>query len=97
MKKFFLGAALAALLLSTHAFAVSTISTECVTSDWTDLGAGPMTFQPSTPACVFAIADTKPSTSPIIGFHVNQIGLPFVYTGSSHLWIYGSGNAVVAK
>ena len=83
--------------VSTPAWAVSTTLTACVTSDWTDLGAGPMTFQPSSSQCVFAIADTKPSKSPIAGFRMNQGDLPFVYTGSSHLWVYGTGEAVVAK
>jgi hypothetical protein len=96
MKKL-LAAMFAAAIVSSPAWAVSTTSTACVMSDWTDLGAGPMTFQPSSVQCVFAIADSKPSTSPITGFRMNQGGLPFVYTGSSHLWVYGIGEAVVAK
>jgi hypothetical protein len=45
-------------------------------------------------ACVIAIADATPGVSQF-GFHIGAE--PFVYADNSHLWVRGSGIAVIAK
>ena len=78
------------------AAAVTTTSVACVTAHWSDLGAGPMTIQTTGPGCLVQIADADPTTATKVGFHLTA-GAPFIYAGSSHLWVYGTGYAVVGK
>jgi hypothetical protein len=93
----FTGLLLAALFIaaSAPASAVSTTAVPCVTAHWSDLGAGPMTVQASSPACLVEIADADPGTSQV-GFHLTAAE-PFAYAGTSHLWVFGSGYAVIGK
>jgi hypothetical protein len=74
--------------------AVTTTAHACTTASWTDLGAGPMTVQTVGLGCLVQIADSDPSSSKI-GFHLGD--RIFTYTGSSHLWAYGTGYIIVGK
>jgi hypothetical protein len=47
------------------------------------------------PGCVIQISDADPTTATTVGFHLGSS--PFVYTGSSHIWVFGSGSVVIGK
>lgn len=72
---------------------VATTAVPCVTA-WTDLGIGPMIVQASS-SCVIAVADVTPGAS-LVGFHLGS-SVPYNYSGTSRLWVRGSGVAVIAK
>ena len=79
--------------------AVTTAAIDCNAdaADWHDAGAGPIIAVQAPGTCALAIADSKPS-NPGVGFHATMYGaVPWAYSGASHLWLSGSGFAIIAK
>jgi hypothetical protein len=89
-----LSAILFLIVVNSARAVVATTAVPCITTGWTDLGAGPMTIE-STTGCKVSISDSDPGGSGI-GFNMG-IQEPFVYSGTSHLWVKGTGIATVGK
>jgi hypothetical protein len=64
----------------------------CITANWTDLGAGPMTIQTSTTACLVQIADADPTSSKVgVSLPPGRSSIPapriFGYLVQAMLWL----------
>lgn len=76
--------------------AITTVSSQAVTTAWTDLGVGPFLAVASNGRDLFQIADVVPPSLTSGGFHITP-EFPWSSATTSHLWVIGIGTVIVSK